>query len=128
MSDGRTLHSALLDDFSGATSVEVMRRVRHHARIALGLAALAGCAGAPGGVSTSVTLTRAGQAVVVTKSATRSRFCEFVTDLPLVASSAEDADAVLALRNAAGAAGGNLLLLIEQASTIERAEAYLCVE
>ncbi len=105
-----------------------MRRVRHHAQIALGLVALAGCAGGPGGGSPSVALTRAGQAVVVTTSATRSRYCEFVTDLPVAASSSEDANAVLTLRNAAGAAGGNLLLLVEQASTIERAEAYLCVE
>lgn len=105
-----------------------MRHVRHHVPIVLGLLALAGCAGAPGPGSTSVALTRAGQAVVVTRSTTRSRYCEFVTDLPVAASSAEDADAVSALRNAAGAAGGNLLLLVEQASTIERAEAYLCVE
>ena len=104
-----------------------MRRVRHDIRIALVFVALAGCAGAPGG-SPSVTLTRTGQAVVVARSMTRSRFCEFVADLPVVASSAEDADAVVTLRNAAGAAGGNLLLLFEQANTIERAEAYLCVE
>ena len=105
-----------------------MRLVHHHTCIALVFAALAGCAGASGGVSSSVALTRAGQAVTVTESATRTRYCEFLTDLPVLPSSADDADAVRALRNDAGAAGANLLLLVTQARTIGRAEGYLCVE
>ena len=105
-----------------------MRVFHHHARIALAFAALAGCAGAPGGVSSSVALTRAGQAVTVTESATRTRYCEFLTDLPVTPSSADDADAVRALRNDAGAVGANLLFLVTQSRTIDRAEGYLCVE
>ncbi len=106
-----------------------MRIPRLRAKSALLLLALPGCAGASGGGPSSVSLTRAGQAVVVTESATRTRYCEFVTDLTVAASpSIDDADAVVSLRNAAGAAGGNLLHLVQEARTISRAEAYLCVE
>jgi hypothetical protein len=103
-------------------------RFYHHAHVALAFVALAGCAGAPGGGSSSVALTRAGQAVTVTESPTRTRYCEFLTDLPVQPSSADDADAVRALRNDAGAAGANLLLLVTESRTIDRAEGYLCVE
>ena len=105
-----------------------MRIFHHPARIALVFVALVGCAGASRGTTSSVALTRAGQAVRVTESATRTRYCEFLTDLPVRPSSADDADAVRALRNDAGVAGANLLLLVTQSRTIDRAEGYLCVE
>ncbi len=105
-----------------------MRTLHHPSRLALVFVALAGCAGASGGTTSSVALTRGGQAVQVTESATRTRYCEFLTDLPVQPSSVDDADAVRALRNDAGAAGANLLFLVTQSRTIDRAEAYLCVE
>jgi hypothetical protein len=69
-----------------------------------------------------------GQAVQVTESPTRARECEFIADLPVRTSSPDDADAMRALRNDAGAAGANLVLLVMQTRTIERAEGYLCAD
>jgi hypothetical protein len=91
--------------------------------------ALASCAATSGGVSATVELTRIGAAVQVTENATATQECEYVTDLPLRSSNPADENALRALRNAAGAAGANLVLLVmETRSAILRAEGYLCAD
>lgn len=104
-----------------------MKRVIHNALAAVVPLVMAACAGAAAGAP-ETTLTRIGQAVQVTENATRARECEFVADIPVRTQSPDDADAMRALRNDAGAAGANLVLLVMQARSIERAEGYLCAD
>jgi hypothetical protein len=111
-----------------------VRRAILHALVALGPLALAGCGGAPAGNGSgngpdTVTLTRIGSAVQITENGERARECEYVADLPLQSSSASDANAMRALRNDAGEAGANLVLLVmETRTTVARAEGYLCAD
>jgi hypothetical protein len=59
----------------------------------------------------------------------RARECEFVADIPLRSTDPNDAEGMIALRNDAGAAGANLVLLVmETRATIGRAEGYLCAD
>jgi len=105
--------------------------------------ALAGCAsaagtGATGGAPTEggtesaqagVELTRVGEAVQLTEDAERTHECEFVAYLPLPSMDASDVNAMRALRNEAGRAGANLVLLVMGSrTTITRAEGYLCAD
>ena len=105
-----------------------MSRVIQNALAAVLPLVVAGCAGASAGESASTTLTRTGQAVQVTENAIRARECEFIADVPVRTQSPDDADAMAALRNDAGAAGANLVLLVMQARSIQRAEGYLCAD
>jgi hypothetical protein len=96
---------------------------------------LAGCASAAplttsGPDSTGASeLTRVGQAVQLTQSAMRARECQFIVDVPVSSSDPTDAEAMVTLRNDAGAAGANLVLLVMATrTTIERAEGYLCAD
>lgn len=108
-----------------------MRRFIHRALAALVPLALAGCAssGADASGSDAVELTRVGEAVQVTTNAHTAQECEYIDELPLESRSASDVNAVRALRNAAGVAGANLVLLVmETRTTIARAEGYLCAD
>jgi hypothetical protein len=83
---------------------------------------------APRGSST-VTLTRAGEAVQLTEDAESTHECEFVTHLPLTGTSVHDVNAIRELRNEAGRSGANFVLLVmETRTTIARAEGYLCAD
>ena len=108
-----------------------MRRVIRHAIAALVPLALTGCAssGARAGAPAATELTRVGEAVQVTENAHTAQECEYIDALPLESRSASDVDAMRALRNDAGAAGANLVLLVmETRTTIARAEGYLCAD
>jgi hypothetical protein len=70
-----------------------------------------------------------GEAVQVTENAQAARDCEYIDALPLGSRSASNVNAMRALRNDAGAAGANLVLLVmETRTTIARAEGYLCAD
>jgi hypothetical protein len=108
-----------------------------HALVAFVVLASAACgsggtgnsARAAGAPSTPIVLTRVGEAVQVTERQATAQECEFITDLALRNSDPSDADAMRALRNQAGAAGANLVLLVmESRSVIARAEGYLCAD
>jgi hypothetical protein len=59
----------------------------------------------------------------------RARECQFISDLAIRSTSPDDAGALIALRNDAGVAGANLVLLVMATrTTIERAEGYLCAD
>lgn len=105
-----------------------MKRVIHRGLAVFVPLVVAACAGASAGAPPSTALTRIGQAVQVTEMASRARECEFVADIPVRTQSPDDADAMRALRNDAGTAGANLVLLVMQARSIERAEGYLCAD
>jgi hypothetical protein len=97
--------------------------------LALAGTLLVGCASARAGGASAVELTRIGQAVQITESAMRARECQFISDVPLASSDPTNSDAMVALRNDAGAAGANLVLLVMATrTTIERAEGYLCAD
>lgn len=108
-----------------------MRRVIRRALAALVPLALAGCASSGGGAvgSGAIALTRVGEAVQVTENAHTAQECEYIDELSLGSRSASDVNAMRALRNEAGAAGANLVLLVmETRTTIARAEGYLCAD
>ncbi len=108
-----------------------MRRAIRRALAALVPLALAGCASSGAGAAGSgaVELTRVGEAVQVTENALTVRECEYIDELPLGSRSVSDVNAMRALRNEAGAAGANLVLLVmETRTTIARAEGYLCAD
>lgn len=91
--------------------------------------ALVSCAGVGGAATSSVELTRIGEAVQVTDNEVRARECEFVSDLSVRSPDPSDEGALRALRNEAGAAGANLVLLVmEGRTTVGRAEGYLCAD
>lgn len=95
----------------------------------LPLVALAGCASGGGAATSTVELTRIGEAVQVTDNEVRARECEFVSDLTVRSADPSDDDALRMLRNDAGAAGANLVLLVmEGRTTVARAEGYLCAD
>jgi hypothetical protein len=101
--------------------------------VLLGAVLLTGCASAPAGSTSETTaetgLSRLGGAVQVTESATRARECQFIADVPVASSDPTNAASMIALRNDAGAAGANLVLLVMASrTTIERAEGYLCAD
>ena len=90
---------------------------------------LGACASATPGTPSSTELTRLGQAVQVTESAMRARECQFIADVPVNSTDPTNADAMVMLRNDAGTAGANLVLLVMATrTTIERAEGYLCAD
>jgi len=99
-----------------------------------GCASAGGTGGAPteGGTESAqagVELTRVGEAVQLTEDAERTHECEFVAYLPLPSMDASDVNAMRALRNEAGRAGANLVLLVMGSrTTITRAEGYLCAD
>lgn len=109
-----------------------MRRAIRYAVLALVPLTAASCSttattGAP--ARGTVALTRVGEAVQVTENPVRAQECEFISDLPLQSSSPDDTDAMRVLRNQAGAAGANLVLLVmDTRTTIDRAEGYLCAD
>jgi hypothetical protein len=87
------------------------------------------CAGSPSAATGVTMLTRTGEAVQVTDNAVRAQECEFISDLTPRSPDPSDVDAIRALRNDAGAAGSNLVLLVmETRTTIARAEGYLCAD
>lgn len=105
-----------------------MRSVRRAYAVS-SLALLIGCAGAAPGTAPAIELTRLGQAVQLTESAMRARECQFIADVPVASPDPTDAGAMTTLRNDAGAAGANLVLLVMATrTTIERAEGYLCAD
>jgi hypothetical protein len=74
-------------------------------------------------------LTRTGEAVQITDRQATAQECEFVSDLAIRSTDPSDADALRALRNRAGEAGANLVLLVmANRTTISRAEGYLCAD
>jgi len=99
------------------------------AHAALYAVLVTGCAGAAPGSQPAAELTRLGQAVQVTESGMRARECQFIADIPMASPDPTNADAMVRLRNDAGAAGANLVLLVMATrTTIERAEGYLCAD
>lgn len=89
--------------------------------------ALAACAGGQTSGGESVQLTRVGEAVQVTENEATARDCEYVAELPNPRSPTDNA--LRQLRNEAGNAGANLVLLImESRTTIARVEGYLCAD
>jgi hypothetical protein len=93
-------------------------------------AALLGCGGATSGAAPATpSLTRVGSAVQVTDRPMQARECQFITDLAVQSTNPADAEAIITLRNDAGTAGANLVLLVMATrTTIERAEGYLCAD
>jgi hypothetical protein len=70
-----------------------------------------------------------GEAVQLTENAESTHQCEFVAHLSLPSRSASDVNAIRELRNEAGRRGANLVLLVmENRTTIARAEGYLCAD
>ena len=83
-----------------------------------------GCASSPG-PAPAVELTRLGEAVELAESTMAVQECEFITDLPAPPSDSDND--IAALRNQAGTAGANTVLLVtEPDGEITRAEGYLC--
>ena len=106
-----------------------MRRVIRHALVTLVPLTMTSCGGSNGGAPATVALTRVAEAVQITENAESARDCEFIADLPLQSHSASDANAMRELRNEAGRAGANLVLLVmETRTTVARAEGYLCAD
>ena len=114
-----------------------MRRALPRALVALIPVAMTACASSgspaedPGPASTSstVTLTRAGEAVQLTENAESTHECEFVAHLPLTGTRVSDVNAMRVLRNEAGRSGANFVLLVmESRTTIAGAEGYLCAD
>jgi hypothetical protein len=91
--------------------------------------AASSCAGSTAAANGTTTLTRTGEAVQVTDNAVRAQECEFISDLTPRSPDPSDVDSIRALRNDAGVAGANLVLLVmETRTTIARAEGYLCAD
>jgi len=108
-----------------------VKRAVRHAVACFTTFGMASCAssGGPGGASAAVELTRVGEAVSFTEDAERTHECEFITDLPLASKDPSDVNGMRTLRNQAGIAGANLILLVmESRTSIERAEGYLCAD
>jgi hypothetical protein len=106
-----------------------VKRAIRHALVTLVALSLSSCASSTAGTQDTVTLTRVGEAVQMTENAASARDCEYVAELPLQSPSASDTNAIRELRNEAGRAGANLVLLVmETRTTVARAEGYLCAD